>query len=100
MDAEQPVAAMPTDGHAAGIFDELLSAQQLSAGGATLGKRQEVPGHLAYSQTCVINYIPSASVESLSIKLDTVLEVMHLMQLSFPSNDEHSISTLSRESIV
>ena len=38
MDVEQPVAAMPTDGHADGIFDELLSAQQLSAGGATPGQ--------------------------------------------------------------
>ena len=33
MDAEQPVATT-TDGHAAGIFDRLPSAQQLSAGGA------------------------------------------------------------------
>ena len=34
MNAEEPVAATPTDGHAPGIVDELSSAQQLSAGGA------------------------------------------------------------------
>ena len=34
MDTKEPIVATPTDGHAAGIVDELSSTQQLSAGGA------------------------------------------------------------------
>ena len=43
MDTEQPIAATPTDRHAAGIFDKLTSAQQLSAEGATPGKTSGSP---------------------------------------------------------
>ena len=65
-----------------------------------LSKRPRVPGHLAYLQTHLIDYIVPASVELYSINSDTVLEVLHLMQLSFPQDNEQSISTLSRESMV
>ena len=64
-----------------------------------LGKRPRVRRH-AYLQTRVIDHTPPAFVESHSIKSDTILEVLHLMQLSFSPDDEQSISTLSRESMV
>ena len=100
MDAEQPVAATPTVGQTAGIFDELPSVQQLSAGGAASGQTSgsaRTPSILTNPHN---TYIPPASAESLSIKLNTVLGFMHLMQLTFLPDNKHSISTLSREIMV